>query len=174
MMNWLRFLRHFLGPLVQGRELIRLGLSATSPQQASPPEREHSCGSRIVPYRPYRLNAPGPFYSVNAGCVVCLAPQAAAPALMQCYDDPSGTGAQSHCFFARQPETPNEFDQAIKAMAVSCVENLRYRGNDPKILKRLCEMGYGHLCDTIEVDHCRGSVMGYPEIPGPLTATDQV
>ena len=72
--------------------------------------------------------------------------------LMGFYEDPSGTNARSHCFFNRQPQTEEELDRAIRAVEVSCVENLRYRGTDPAILKKLSEMGYRHLCDAFE-DH---------------------
>lgn len=92
----------------------------------------------------YRENAPGPFYSECDGCVICGAPHEEAPELMAW--DPSG----NHCFFKRQPETPEEVQRAINAMDVSCVENLRYRGDDPEILETLCRMGYRHLCDALE------------------------
>jgi hypothetical protein len=98
---------------------------------------------------PYPLNAPGPFYSENDGCITCGAPHAAAPELMAWYLDPSGTNRLTHCFFKRQPVTPEEVEAALQAMHASCVENLRYGGDDPAILDRLCRMGYIHLCDAL-------------------------
>lgn len=98
---------------------------------------------------PYRLNAPGDFYSDNDGCITCGAPHTVAPELMAWYVDPSGTNAQTHCFFQRQPQTPSEVTKAINAMHASCVENLRYAGRDPEILDTLCRMGYRHLCDAL-------------------------
>ena len=146
-MKWIRDLRQFVSRWVGRRSLISLGIGTASPGGSAP---ERMVKLRKVERESYHLNDPGPFYSEKDGCIICLAPQHAAPELMRCYEDPSRTGARSHCFFARQPETPEEVSHAIKALAVSCVENLRYRGSDPKILKRLCEMGYRHLCDVFE------------------------
>ena len=147
-MRWNRVLAQFFEGCVKRRDLISLGIGPAACEESGP-ERT-GCGSRsqMVHREPHRLNAPGPFYSVNGLCIICLAPEAAAPDLMDCYEDPSGN-RQSHCFFRRQPETSEELDQAIAAMEVSCVENIRYGGNDSTILKRLCEMGYRHLCDAL-------------------------
>jgi hypothetical protein len=101
-------------------------------------------------HTPYRENAPGPFYSEEDGCITCGAPHVEAPELMSWYIDPSGTNQLSHCFFKRQPETPEEIQHAINAMHSSCVENLRYADRDPAILETLCRMGYRHLCDSLD------------------------
>jgi RNA-directed DNA polymerase len=77
---------------------------------------------------------------------------AEAPDLMEWYQEPCTTGLYSHCIFCRQPETPDEVQQAIRAMNVSCVENLRYRGTNPAIVKQLHDMGKGHLCDALETE----------------------
>ena len=69
---------------------------------------------------------------------------------MAWYEEPSGPSHHTHCIFRRQPETAEEVERAIRAMNISCVENLRYRGRDPAILERIRSMGMGHLCDTIE------------------------
>jgi len=81
---------------------------------------------------------------------MCLAPEAAAPAVMGHYEDPSGTNRRSHCFYKRQPQTTAELDEAVLAMEISCIENLRYGGTDPEILKRLRDRGLSHLCDALE------------------------
>ncbi len=106
----------------------------------------------------YPENAQGPFYSEEDGCITCGAPHVEAPELMAWYNDPSGTNQFSHCFFKRQPETPIEVEHAINAMHSSCVENLRYRGQDPAILERLCRMGYRHLCDALQESEPKESV----------------
>jgi hypothetical protein len=61
---------------------------------------------------PYPENAPGPFYSEEDGCVTCGAPHVEAPELMSWYIDPSGMNHSSHCFFKRQPEAPEEVQDA--------------------------------------------------------------
>jgi hypothetical protein len=49
--------------------------------------------------------------------------------------------------FKKQPETEDEIERAINAIAVSCIAGLRYGGTDEKILKRLYEIGEGGQCD---------------------------
>ena len=152
-MNWSRSLRNILKLLSGDRHTLTvLGLRDAPRQETAASRPVAHCQGVRRAYKPHRLNAAGPFYSVRDGCIVCLAPQAAAPHVMGFYRDPSGTHARSHCFFKKQPQTPEEVDEAIAAMSVSCVENLRYGGRDPEILRRLCEMGYRHLCDTLSTN----------------------
>lgn len=92
-------------------------------------------------------NAPGPFYVVKDQCLSCGAPEAEAPTLMGSCADAEG------CYFRKQSETPEEVYQAISAMQVSCIEVLRYGGQDPAILKRLAELGASLLCDYPETGH---------------------
>lgn len=91
-------------------------------------------------------NVPGPFYTEDC-CIICGAPEAAAPELIG-WVNYSKEGM--NCIFVKQPETQEEVEMAITAMDVSCVQNLRYRGDDPAILEKLQAMGYGHLCDVLE------------------------
>lgn len=84
-------------------------------------------------------NAPGPFYVVKGQCISCGAPQAEAPGLV--------TLGEDGCYFHKQPETPAEVNDAIRAMLVSCIEVYRYGGDDPSIRRRLAELGYTRLCD---------------------------
>jgi hypothetical protein len=80
-------------------------------------------------------NAPGDFYVAKDRCITCGAPEAEAPALMG-FDD----AAQS-CYFRRQPATPAEVEQAIRAVWVSCCEAVRYQGVDPEVQRRLIALG---------------------------------
>lgn len=146
-MKWPQSLHRILDLLIERPHLTRLGLDGEPLTDASGP---HCREQQPLERKPYPLNAAGPFYSVEDGCITCLAPQCAAPNLIGLYDDPSGTNARSHCFFKKQPQTQEEVDEAISAMAVSCVENLRYGGTDPVILNRLCQIGFRHLCDALE------------------------
>jgi hypothetical protein len=85
-------------------------------------------------------NAPGPFYVVKGDCITCGAPRAEAPGLI--------TLGDGGCYFHKQPETPAEVNDAVRAMFVSCIEAYRYGGHDPTIRRRLAELGHSHLCDN--------------------------
>lgn len=88
------------------------------------------------------LNAEGDFYVEKDTCITCAAPEHEAPELMS-HDEETG------CYFKRQPETPEELEHAIEAVWVSCVEALRYAGNDPAILERLRAKGCKSQCDAL-------------------------
>src|SRR5258708_4237851 len=90
---------------------------------------------------PHPKNVPGPFYVVNGCCMTCMIPHVVAPTLMD-FDTVEG-----HCFFSRQPENEEEVYQAIQAVAFSEVQCLRYRGNDPEVLRRLAEIDSSDACD---------------------------
>jgi hypothetical protein len=55
--------------------------------------------------------------------------EAEAPDLMA-HDEESG-----HCYFRRQPSTPEETERACRAVWVSCCGAVQYRGDDLKILE---------------------------------------
>ncbi|MDQ2800503.1 MAG: ferredoxin [Armatimonadota bacterium] len=91
------------------------------------------------------LNAPGPFYVEGGLCLHCCLPEAEAPELIGV--EYEGDYLTNGCFFKKQPETPEELDQAIDAMSVNCVATLRYGGEDLAILRRLNELGLRSQCD---------------------------
>jgi len=91
------------------------------------------------------LNAEGDFYVVKDTCITCMAPHQEAPELM-------GLDNETGCYFRRQPQTPEELDHAIEAVWVSCVEALRYSGNDPEILERLRAKSCKSLSDVLSPD----------------------
>jgi hypothetical protein len=81
------------------------------------------------------LNAPGDFY-VEAGlCLACTAPEHEAPSLM------GHEEGDYHCYFKRQPQTPQETEMAIRAVIVGCCGAVRYGGRDPKIIEKLIAAG---------------------------------
>jgi hypothetical protein len=80
------------------------------------------------------LNAEGGFYVVKDMCVTCMAPHHEAPELM-------GMDEATGCYFRRQPQTVGEIEHAVEAIRVSCVEALRYSGDDPEVLERLRAKG---------------------------------
>ena len=49
----------------------------------------------------------------------------------------------------KQPTSPEELNQIIAAMEVSCVPRIRYAGAEPEILARLQEKGLGGRCDVL-------------------------
>jgi hypothetical protein len=87
----------------------------------------------------HQLNAPGDFYVEKDSCTLCGAPEVEAMGLMGHSDE--------GCYFIRQPETEEEIEQAINAIAVSCVAAVRYGGTDQKIIKRLYEKDLATECD---------------------------
>jgi hypothetical protein len=85
----------------------------------------------------YPENAPGDFYVRNDECITCRAPEAVAPDLIGFYEDSTGTSARSHCYFKRQPKSPEEIDRAVKAVLANCCGSYRYAGSNTDINKKL-------------------------------------
>jgi hypothetical protein len=99
------------------------------------------------PIPPYPKNAPGPFYVEDGCCIICQAPYHEAPDVMA-HDEEGG----GHCYFRRQPETPEQVERVISACCVSCVSAVRYSGNDPEILRRFRELGDIDACDVLAAE----------------------
>lgn len=76
------------------------------------------------------MNADGDFFVECDACMSCDASRSEAPELLA-YDE------DGHCYFKRQPQTPDEFEHAINAVRFSCVEAVLYEGTDPEILKKI-------------------------------------
>lgn len=91
---------------------------------------------------PHPCNAPGPFYVEDGCCISCGVPETTAPELF------GWTEGESHCFVRRQPASPDETDSMVRALWAAEVECIRYRGEDPALLKRIAELGSPHLCDA--------------------------
>ena len=88
------------------------------------------------------LNSEGDFYVERDTCLICMAPEHEAPELMG-YDEETG------CYFKRQPQTSEEIEHATEAVWVSCVQALRYAGDDPMILERLRAKGCASQRDAL-------------------------
>src|SRR5436305_6718895 len=91
---------------------------------------------RMTQKQRFPLNAPGDFYVENEMCIACTAPEHEAPELMT-HDEPAG----HHCYFKRQPTTPEELERAIRAVHMGCCGAVRYGGTDPKVIDRLRRLG---------------------------------
>jgi hypothetical protein len=76
------------------------------------------------------LNAAGDFFVECDSCMSCDASPSEAPELTA-YDE------DGHCYFKRQPRTPEELEHAISAVRFSCVEAVLYEGSDPEILRKI-------------------------------------
>lgn len=63
--------------------------------------------------------------------------------------DTDAEGRESHCYFKKQPETPQEIDQAVDAINGSCCGAVRYAGSDPEIIQKLNDVG----CEDA-IDRC--------------------
>ena len=82
----------------------------------------------------YPLNSVGDFYVENDLCICCTAPEHEAPDLMA--HDPKAPGGY-HCYFKRQPSTPEELQRAVMAVRVGCCGAVRYGGQDRTIIEQL-------------------------------------
>ena len=144
--NWKRGVGRFLALFVERQSLTTLG-SISPNSKAASLEGPVGVSTRnpLLEHKPSPLNAPGPFYSIDEGCLACGAPHAASPELMAW-----GEGECSDCFFRRQPQTRKELKHAVRAMEVSCVANLRYGGDDRVVLRTLSKLGLRNLCDAFD------------------------
>jgi hypothetical protein len=91
----------------------------------------------------FHRNAPGDFYVEDQCCIVCRAPEQQAPELMS-----HDSGKYEHCYFKRQPQTPEETEHAIMAVRVGCCGAVRYGGSDPAIIARLSKYRSKEACDN--------------------------
>src|SRR4051794_8313310 len=91
--------------------------------------------------RPHPMNVPGPFYVVDGCCTACDVPFAEAPGLFA-YD------GKNHCFVKHQPETKGDLNHMMRAAWAAELQCIRYRGQDPEILRRFGELGEPRLCDV--------------------------
>ena len=94
-------------------------------------------------------NANGDFYVECDSCISCEAPYREAPDLM---GRPGSSANNYGCFFRKQPSTADELDRACSAVMVSCVEAVRYTGNDPEVLRTLYDHGAYSSCDVDSTD----------------------
>ena len=81
----------------------------------------------------FHRNTPGDFYVADGECISCRAPEHAAPQLMD-FDETA-----RHCYFKKQPSNPDELEQAVTAVWVSCCGAVQYSGADPAIQRLISE-----------------------------------
>lgn len=93
-------------------------------------------GPHVRSLDPYPENAPGPFYVQRHECIACGVPKTVAPDLVE-FD----AETMDHCYFKKQPTSPDEIFLAIRAVEVCCCGSYRYSGDDEEIKKRLKKAG---------------------------------
>jgi hypothetical protein len=79
-------------------------------------------------------NVEGPFFVANGECITCMAPEHEAPDLMG-FDQEA-----NHCYFRKQPSTPEELERAVRAVWASCCSAVQYSGDDPRVHQRIAEL----------------------------------
>src|SRR5262245_33271537 len=84
-------------------------------------------------------NVEGPFFVATGECITCMAPEHEAPDLMG-FDQ-----ELNHCYFKKQPSSPDELERAIRAVWSSCCGALYYSGDDPAVSRRLAELRIENL-----------------------------
>jgi hypothetical protein len=85
---------------------------------------------------PHPKNAAGPFYVCHGWCMGCGFPHSLAPDLIAAPEEQRDT----HCFFKKQPETADEIERAIRAIAGACCGAFRYAGKDEGVRKKIREI----------------------------------
>ena len=100
-------------------------------------------------FEAYPENAGGPFYVQNDLCITCRAPESVARDLIGFYEDTSGSGASSHCYFKKQPKPPEEIDRAVKAVRANCCGCYRYAGADAEVKEKLREAACEDAIDAV-------------------------
>ena len=77
-------------------------------------------------------SVPGDFYIEQGCCMACGVPEAIAPDLVA-HDE----GQYWHCYWKKQPQTPDELDRAVEILHTQELGCHRYGGTDASIIHRL-------------------------------------
>lgn len=87
-------------------------------------------------------NAAGPFYVEDGCCLACGVTVDTAPEIFD------WAPRQDHCYVRRQPEGEAEIYRTLQACMNSELSCIRYRGEDPSLLKRIADIGLPECCDA--------------------------
>lgn len=100
---------------------------------------------KMIVERPrHPMNTDGAFYVENERCLMCGVLDDVIPDLIGHTDE-----EYPHCYFKKQPKTPEELERVIEAIHYSEIQGLRYAGSDPDILNKLIERGCKDCCDAL-------------------------
>jgi len=86
----------------------------------------------VPKFTPHPKSAPGDFYVESGYCLGCGVPHVVAPDLVSWTDE-----KVPHCFWKKQPETPEELERAVAVLEAQELGCHRYAGTDPAILNRV-------------------------------------
>ena len=105
-------------------------------------------------FEPGPDNADGAFYVVKDACMLCALPVETATSSMSWNRCPKtreeGEDFRSlRCRVHKQPETEEELRAMVDAAIGSCVQAIRYRGTDARILALFREAKLEVLCDAL-------------------------
>lgn len=114
-------------------DLFELALSEAKRRGALPGKTEI-----VSPlYERDKENVEGGFYVEQGACMICSLPPETAPNLVRMRLDQCGQHKDSHCYFFRQPYSPEELELAVEALVGSCCEGLRYCGTDLEVIEKI-------------------------------------
>lgn len=91
--------------------------------------------------KPYHLNVIGPFYVEDSCCTSCGVPWDRAPRLFDWNEE--------QCWVKQQPRDDAELDTMLDVMSTQELGCIRYRGDNPDLLRRLSDLGEAASCDHI-------------------------
>jgi hypothetical protein len=83
----------------------------------------------------YPLNVVGDFFVEDGCCISCGLAHAEAPGFLAEFEET----IDGHCYVKRQPQTPQEIDEAIDAIMISEVKCIHYEGNSIEILEKIIQ-----------------------------------
>ncbi|MBW3599844.1 MAG: ferredoxin [Planctomycetes bacterium] len=126
------------------------------------------------PIRPHPKNVDGPFYVEYGCCTACDVPMQEAPNHFA-YD------ADNHCYVCRQPQTAAETTDMIGMAWITEFQCIRYRGNDPNVLRRFAELDLRDICDVepprhiapIIRNHVKFTIANPPTVATPQQLADE-
>ena len=108
------------------------------------------------PIRPHPNNVDGPFYVEYGCCTACDVPMQEAPNHFA-YDD------DNHCYVCRQPQTAANTTDMIGTAWMAEFQCIRYRGNDPDVLRRFAELDLREVCDVEPPRHISPLIRNHVE-----------
>lgn len=89
---------------------------------------------------PYHKNAPGAFFVEDGCCITCGVMHESKGGRFFEWDEKADS---SHCYIKLQPETKHDLQDMIKAMKVSDVDCVFYKGCNKNWQKQLRQNGLG-------------------------------
>ena len=113
----------------------------------------------------------GTFYVIKDRCLVCALPVNTAPHLFHFLKYPDKPACSRSCCFLKQPVTLEEVGLAVEAAIGSCVDAVRYCGDNPEVLRIFREQGGAHLCDKLARED--PAIMARVDHRKPLTEEDR-